>query len=143
MAPAVAGLALVTVGCGRLSPDDAAGEPQASLDAGEISEPANKSINRTANSDGEAELVAPISEPGRAGVRVVSDSAILTPLPPTTSTTAPPPQSQTYEVQPGDTLSVIAERFGITITALADANGIDDVNSIKPGQELIVPAASP
>lgn len=85
-------------------------------------------------------------EPEVAGVQVVSDEAVVVPPPttapaPTTTTTAPPAASTTYVVQSGDTLSVIAERFGITIDALSQANGITDVNSIQPGQELIIPGA--
>jgi N-acetylmuramoyl-L-alanine amidase len=45
----------------------------------------------------------------------------------------------TYAIQDGDNLSGIADRFGLTMQALADANGIDDTNSIYIGQVLQVP----
>lgn len=85
-------------------------------------------------------------EPVAAGVQVVSEVPVIVPPPttatiPTTVTTVAPTPAGTYVIQPGDTLSVIAEQFGITIQALSDANGITDVNSIQPGQELIIPAA--
>lgn len=45
----------------------------------------------------------------------------------------------TYAIQDGDNLSSIADRFGLSIPALADANGIEDTNSIFIGQVLQIP----
>ena len=45
----------------------------------------------------------------------------------------------TYTVQPGDTLGVIATRFGVALDALAAANGIADTNVIDVGQVLVIP----
>jgi putative chitinase len=47
--------------------------------------------------------------------------------------------STTYVVQPGDTLSRIAQRFNTTVAALAQLNGIVNPNRIQVGQRLIVP----
>lgn len=44
----------------------------------------------------------------------------------------------TYQVQPGDTLSGIAEQFGTTVAALAAANNIPDPNLIYAGQVLTI-----
>ena len=44
-----------------------------------------------------------------------------------------------YVVQEGDTLIAIASRFGTTVTALVEANGIADPSSIQPGMELVIP----
>lgn len=41
-----------------------------------------------------------------------------------------------YKVQSGDTLSGIAQKFGITAETIQWANNIDDVSSIKPSQTL-------
>ena len=67
--------------------------------------------------------------------------------PPTTTTTPPPPtepppppEPTTYTVQAGDTPSEIANRFGITVQALLEANGITDTGSLQVGQVLQVPA---
>ena len=46
-----------------------------------------------------------------------------------------------YIVQPGDTLSEIAERFGTSVEAIAQANGIDNPHLIFPGQSLRIPSA--
>jgi len=44
-----------------------------------------------------------------------------------------------YVVQEGDTLIAIASRFGTTVAALVEANGIADPSSIQPGMELVIP----
>lgn len=41
-----------------------------------------------------------------------------------------------YEVQPGDTVSVIADKFGIDSDTIRWENNLASVNSIKPGQSL-------
>jgi LysM repeat protein len=53
----------------------------------------------------------------------------------------PQPRAQRYVVQPGDTLSRIADRFGVSVQALQQANGIADQDVITVGQTLIIPAA--
>jgi len=44
-----------------------------------------------------------------------------------------------YIVQPGDTLSSIARRFGTSIWVLADLNDLDDPSSVSVGQRLLIP----
>ncbi|MDQ3154214.1 MAG: LysM peptidoglycan-binding domain-containing protein [Actinomycetota bacterium] len=47
----------------------------------------------------------------------------------------------TYIVQPGDTLSGIAERFGISLSDLIRANPqINDPDLIHPGEVVYIPA---
>lgn len=118
---AAAGLFLVVglAGCGRSAPEGAAG---------------------TSTND---------PEPAAAGIRVVSEQTVVPPAPTTvptltteaTTTTGSTAPAGTYVVQPGDTLSAIAKQFGVSVDAISEANGITDVNSIRPGQELIIPAA--
>lgn len=48
----------------------------------------------------------------------------------------------TYTVKSGDTLSAIATRHGVTVQAIASANGISNVNLIRVGQSLRIPSAS-
>jgi LysM repeat protein len=65
-------------------------------------------------------------------------SASRTPRPQRSAPATPEPQ--TYVVQPGDTLSIIADQFGTSVEALQAANGIDDPDEIVPGQVLIIPS---
>ncbi|HWO72948.1 MAG TPA: LysM domain-containing protein, partial [Dehalococcoidia bacterium] len=46
------------------------------------------------------------------------------------------PTATTYTVQPGDTLSGIAARFGTTVSHLATVNGLANPNLISVGQVL-------
>lgn len=52
----------------------------------------------------------------------------------------PDPTPSVYVVQAGDTLSEIAERFGITVRALVRANQLENPDRIHPGQELVIPS---
>lgn len=45
----------------------------------------------------------------------------------------------TYIVQPGDTLSSIAQQYGVTVQAIVAANNLANPNFITVGQELIIP----
>jgi LysM repeat protein len=47
----------------------------------------------------------------------------------------------TAKVQKGDTLSSIAKAAGTTVSAIAKANNISNVNLIKPGQVFTIPKA--
>lgn len=59
------------------------------------------------------------------------------------SVTASKPQtSGTYVVSRGDTLSKIAKKLGTTVSALAQANGIQNPNLIYVGQRLSIPGAT-
>jgi nucleoid-associated protein YgaU len=45
----------------------------------------------------------------------------------------------TYTVRPGDTLSAIAARYGTTVQAIAELNGIENPSLIRVGQVLRIP----
>lgn len=90
------------------------------------------------------------------GQRLIIPS--LAPEPPATATrplapTAPPPSGTpeapassdkpVYVVQPGDTLSAIADRFGTTVEAIAAANDIQNPALIEVGQRLFIPTSRP
>ncbi|MCL4533851.1 MAG: LysM peptidoglycan-binding domain-containing protein [Bacteroidetes bacterium] len=45
-----------------------------------------------------------------------------------------------HTVQPGETLSQIAERYGVSVDAIAAANKLQDRDNLKMGQELVIPA---
>ncbi|HXY94298.1 MAG TPA: LysM peptidoglycan-binding domain-containing protein [Acidimicrobiia bacterium] len=76
--------------------------------------------------------------PTRAGAA----SEVTTTAPPRapTSTTRPPVG---YQVQPGDTLTSIARRFGLSTAAIAAANQLTDPNSLTVGQTVLIPPVPP
>ncbi len=58
-------------------------------------------------------------------------------LPGDTAPTSPPVSATSYIVQPGDTLSTIADNLGVTLETLEMANPqISDFNTIYPGQVI-------
>lgn len=44
-----------------------------------------------------------------------------------------------HVVQPGETLTAIAAKYGVTPAAIAQANGLTEINRIVTGQQLIIP----
>lgn len=46
---------------------------------------------------------------------------------------------RTYVVEPGDTLTSIAERFDTTVEAIVRTNDIDDPDVIDVGVEFVIP----
>jgi LysM repeat protein len=77
------------------------------------------------------ELLIPVEEPESGP----SSTASQTPSAEATMQ----PATRTYVVRPGDSLSEIAERFGVSQQALMDANGITNPDAIREGQELVIP----
>jgi murein DD-endopeptidase MepM/ murein hydrolase activator NlpD len=61
-----------------------------------------------------------------------------------TSTATKPPEDRPrdevfeYEVQPGDTLSTIGEKFQISVETIRYANDLADVDDLSPGQKLVI-----
>lgn len=55
---------------------------------------------------------------------------------------APGAAGVTHTIAPGQTLSSVAQRYGTTIRAIQDANGITDPNLVVVGQELKIPSTS-
>lgn len=79
----------------------------------------------------------PVS-PGASPQSSPSPSPTVTPVSPSPSS-APSPTYQTYRVRSGDTLSAIAARFGTTVKAIVELNGIADPSLIHAGQLLKIP----
>ncbi|MBT3294209.1 MAG: LysM peptidoglycan-binding domain-containing protein [Verrucomicrobia bacterium] len=61
------------------------------------------------------------------------------PVAPPTVTEWPPSTTTEYKVKPGESLSKIAARYGLSTRELAALNGIDDPNKIRVGQKLTLP----
>lgn len=70
-------------------------------------------------------------------VTLILSTAVL----PTTAMAAPAASGGYHVVQSGQTLSSIARYYGVTVWALANANGISNPNRIYVGQSLWIPAA--
>ncbi len=62
----------------------------------------------------------------------------VTPLPPT-----PTPPRFVYTVRPGDTLSAIAARYGVSVAQICALNGIQPDTSLAVGQGLLIPGQAP
>jgi nucleoid-associated protein YgaU len=83
-----------------------------------------------------------------AATPVPTPTPIATPEPTPEPTPAPTPEPTpeptpvTYVVAAGDTLLAIARRFGVSVEALSEANGITDPNLIRVGQRLVIPPAT-
>lgn len=50
-----------------------------------------------------------------------------------------PDGGEIYVVRSGDTLGAIASRYGVTVRAIMDANGLTNPDTLSLGQELIIP----
>lgn len=61
----------------------------------------------------------------------------------TVATTAPPPPSVappvTHQIATGDSLNSIADRHGITVDQLMDANGLELTSTLTVGESLVIP----
>jgi LysM repeat protein len=69
--------------------------------------------------------------------------ATFTPVPATPSDTPTPTATPTpiiYVIKQGDTLLPIARKYGVTVQAIQDANGISDPRRLWIGQEIVIPA---
>ena len=77
----------------------------------------------------------PTASPTKSPTPTPTATKSPTPTPTPTATTKP----STYTVVSGDTLTKIANRFGVTQAALMAANKITNANSIQLGQKLVIP----
>ena len=70
------------------------------------------------------------------------DAAVVedTPEPaPETAAETAVPEPATHVVQPGDTLTKIAQQYNISVQALMQANNLNNPNYIQVGQTLVIP----
>lgn len=98
-------------------------------------------IGRRPSTNGTPGTVASFSA---AATTAVTPAPTLAPTPaPTFQSLAPSPTAAptpiVHVVQPGETLSSIAERYGVTVQALQTANGIVNPSHITGGQRLVIP----
>jgi LysM repeat protein len=86
-------------------------------------------------------LAVASAAPRSTPVPTVAPTAAATVAPTIAPTIRPttPPTYPTYTVKSGDTLSEIASKYGTTVGAIADLNGITDPARLKIGQVLKIP----
>jgi len=95
------------------------------------------------------QTATPAATPTSTATPTLPPSPTATPVPPTATVppTAPPAtpaasgEANTYRIQSGDTLSGIAQRFGVSLDALLAANRITANTTLRIGQTLIIPGA--
>jgi LysM repeat protein len=92
-------------------------------------------ITSTAEITPTAELTATVESPATTPPPAPTD----TPLPPTATPTTEP---IVHTVKSGETLSQIAQQYGVSVEALIEANGLTNPGQIDVGQTLIIPAPS-
>ncbi|SKB92929.1 LysM repeat-containing protein [Arthrobacter sp. 31Cvi3.1E] len=69
-------------------------------------------------------------------------SAPATPAPAPAPAPAPLASTGSYTIKAGDTLSSIASRLGVSLSALMSANNVNASTVIYPGQKLTIPGGS-
>jgi murein DD-endopeptidase MepM/ murein hydrolase activator NlpD len=81
------------------------------------------------------------------GSRITSDAgAVMSARPPLVGAdpaAAVASQTQRYRVQAGESLSQIADRYGVGLSVLASANGIPKPYNVHAGQFLLIPPREP
>ena len=122
------------------------GEPPASFDAGALGSADPGASAASAAPATTAPTPTPVATP------VAPASGAPVSAPPSTIPASDPPSANpselpssspagtSYHVRPGDTLSGIAARYGLSVRALRQANGIAPGGIIRPGQVLLIPA---
>jgi LysM repeat protein len=96
------------------------------------------------DSSGTSAAAAPTPSPGPqqlpAPAAQSSPPPFLVPSPSPSPTTPAPPQQRFHVVEGGDTLNRIAQRYGVTVEAIMQANGFTDRNRIlRIGERLVIP----
>jgi LysM repeat protein len=81
-----------------------------------------------------------ISDPSRivSGQRLTIPTAGVDPM----AEPLAEPATSEYVVKSGDSLAQIAREYGVTVLAIAAANGIDNPSQIRAGQRLLIPAGA-
>jgi len=123
-------LLLILAACVRPAPDSPPWNP-----SGADSTPGLPAVSLTGSTATASFRLLPTRVPG---------SPILTPTPDATRF-LPTPRSgpETYIVQAGDTLGAISLRYGVSVEALMQANGLYDPNTLAVGQTLQIPVPTP
>ena len=96
----------------------------------------NPAFNRmTTPPDGPHSLLLPVArvEPFRQALLTDDGAARVA-----AAAVAPPPEDTTHRVRRGETLTTIAQRYGVDLTSIRSANNVRG-SVIQPGQVLVIP----
>ncbi|MBZ0298241.1 MAG: LysM peptidoglycan-binding domain-containing protein [Anaerolineae bacterium] len=74
---------------------------------------------------------------------IVEASPTATETPTSAPITDQFPSTINHTVQQGETVAILAERYGSTVEAIVEANGLDDSYLIRVGQGLVIPVRLP
>jgi hypothetical protein len=74
------------------------------------------------------------------GQTMPTPAPTLTPIPTNTPEGPPPPTPTVHVVQPGESLTLIAQKYGVTVDAIVQANQLKNPDAIYAGQKLVIPA---
>ncbi|MDQ1545539.1 MAG: hypothetical protein QOH69_443 [Actinomycetota bacterium] len=86
-----------------------------------------------------ADPVASVSPPP-TGQYVTTPAPVTTTAPPApASPPAPTSSNGSYVIQRGDTITAIAKKFGVTVSAVLAANGLTATSIIYAGRTLVIP----
>lgn len=99
----------------------------------------SKNLSFMTDTVSKAQVDNVVVESGEGGLPTAS---VGTPSPLSTSAPAAGNRASHYTVQRGDTLSSIARRRGVNLTALCSANGLTRDSKLREGQKLLVPHAA-
>jgi uncharacterized membrane protein/LysM repeat protein len=86
-----------------------------------------------------AQALAEEARPQPQPTATASPTPLPTPPPPVLTAG---PGGLVYLVEPGDTLTAVGERFGVSPEAIAAVNDMPDLGPILDGQELIIPGTT-
>jgi LysM repeat protein len=137
-------VAFIVLVVARVTPP-VSGDPPASFDAGVIGSAAAGSSDTAFPSPTSAPspVTTPPASPSEVPVSAPPSSAPASEGPSVNPSAGPTssPAGETYRVRPGDTLSGIAARYGVTLRALRLANDIPPGGIIRPGRVLVIPTS--
>lgn len=84
----------------------------------------------------------PAPDAGTIDLTPVVDVTPIDQAPPPAPTPPPAPANTTYVIRTGDTVTGIAAKFGVSIQAVLDANGLTRSSIIYAGRTLVIPGVS-
>lgn len=102
----------------------------------------NPIVQGQANTGGQTNQVTTTALPPTAGgpTTTVPPTTVAATTPPTTTAPTTAAQGTTITVQPGETLYSLSRTHGVSVAAIAAANGLTQTSTLNIGQRLVIPA---